>query len=184
MILSKSQQEKNNYDTIVFCNRNISKIIIPNFIEIIDSYAFYECQRLQSIDFQSDSKLNIIGKLAFASSSINKIIIPPHLTRIDESAFSDCTQLSKVIIPENSELQTINDYAFETSQIKSFYIPSHLTNIKQYAFKSSYIQIIEISDNRDFHYIYDNICRHQSLVIIMIPKNVKLIHCESFKIDI
>lgn len=73
-IISKSSKEKEeenqNFDVLVFCVRDIEKVTIPNFIEIIDKYAFNDC-KIKSIEIPPDSKLRIIGK-NFNSSKRHK----------------------------------------------------------------------------------------------------------------
>ena len=57
MIIGKSTLEQEHYDVLVFCIRNIENIKIPDFIEIIDSYSFQECHKLQSVEFPSNLKI-------------------------------------------------------------------------------------------------------------------------------
>ena len=56
-IIGKSKIEQENYDVLVFCVRNVEKVIIPSFIEIIESHSFENCSKLQLCEFQPNSKL-------------------------------------------------------------------------------------------------------------------------------
>ena len=51
LLIGKSNLEEEKYDVLVFCCRDVEKITIPNFIEIISPYAFDSCKRLQQIEF-------------------------------------------------------------------------------------------------------------------------------------
>ena len=42
-ILRKSTSNKENFDVLVFCVRDVEKVTVPNFIEIIGPYAFENC---------------------------------------------------------------------------------------------------------------------------------------------
>ena len=70
LILRKSNPEKENFDILVFGFRNIEKVVIPSFIEVIEPCAFSSCTQLRQVEFYEDSKLRIIGKNAFYDSSI------------------------------------------------------------------------------------------------------------------
>lgn len=70
IILRKSNPEKENFDVLVFAFRNIEKVVIPSFIEVIEPCAFSSCTQLRQVEFYEDSKLRIIGKNAFYDSSI------------------------------------------------------------------------------------------------------------------
>ena len=170
MIIGKSSIDKNNYDMLVFCSRNVKKAKIPDFIEIISSYAFEFCNQLQSIEFSTDSKLQIIEKNAFHLTSLNKIMIPRHINKIGNNAFSYCINLRKIEFQTNSELQIIESDAFDNTPIISFSIPPHFALASGDIFGSNNsLQIIEIDQNSIIECIDTNLfskCKH---VIIMIP---------------
>ena len=71
----------------------------------IGSYAFSNCEKLQTIIIQDNFWLQAIDEYAFANSSTNNIVIPSSLSVIDDYAFSSCYKLTKVEIPENSNLE-------------------------------------------------------------------------------
>lgn len=130
-IIGKSSLEQENYDVLAFCVRNVKKVTIPSFIEIIQSYAFEYCEHLQEIEIPSDSKLRIIEDNAFYLTAIESINIPPHLTQINEHAFHCCEKLKKVEIPINSELHLIGKKAFALTMIEKILIPSNLVELKE-----------------------------------------------------
>lgn len=73
MIISK----KDNH--IVFVQRNIEELIIPSFINQINSYSFHLCKKLKSVEFEPDSKLSCIELNAFLDSSLSTISFPASL---------------------------------------------------------------------------------------------------------
>ena len=147
MIIGKTNINKDNYDCLIFCIRDIEHIQIPNFIEHICSCSFNNCARFEEIIFPSDSKLETIENYAFNSSRIKRITIESSVTSIEERAFSDCKHLEEIIIPSDSKLQTIGNYAFYFSIIKSITIPSSVKSIGRSAFDyCEMLQIIEINN--------------------------------------
>lgn len=69
-IVTKSSSEKENFDVLVFCRRNVETVVIPDFVEVIGPYAFNECKKLQQVEFTENSNIRIIDKFAFEGSSI------------------------------------------------------------------------------------------------------------------
>lgn len=134
MIIKKSNEEEENYDVLVFCERDIEKVTIPIFIKKIDSFAFQYCERLKEVEILPNSDLEIIDIHAFNRSSIEKFTVPPHLTLICEGAFSN-SKICMFEIPENSELKTIEKEAFTNSSIESFTFSPHITQISESLFQ-------------------------------------------------
>lgn len=144
MIIGKSTKEKTNFDVLVFCSRNATEIIIPDFIEIIGYSAFYECRRLKKIIIPANTKLKIIGKKAFKCT---KISIPSKVTKIGDWAFSSCYELHQIEIPNDSELQIIGEHALYEVPIETIFIPSQVTQIKNNAFDlCSELKTIQFSE--------------------------------------
>lgn len=74
-VCGKSSLEKDDYDVLVFCNRSIQDdITLPNFVSIIDEYAFDRC-KLKSLRIPVETKLQIIDDCAFCLSNIKTQLI-------------------------------------------------------------------------------------------------------------
>lgn len=153
MIVGKSDMKSDNYNVLIFYRRDLNTVTIPSFIEQISSYAFsnslieyilipsnvtqicefafQNCTKLKNIEFQENSKLEIIYDHAFTHTSIKNILIPSHVTKIGELAFSSCEKLQKVEISNNSELEIIEKNAFADSTIESLIIPSSILELKE-----------------------------------------------------
>lgn len=129
MIVAKSNPEEDNFDVLVFADCNIKHATIPSSIKTINSYSFFNCQILNSIEFSEGSELTSIHKCAFCWTNIHSITFPSNLTYIGKEAFSDVTSLETVNFPENSKLKIIKKKAFSESEIKSFTITSEVEKI-------------------------------------------------------
>lgn len=156
-ILIKKSSLTNEYDSIIFCNRHIEEVTIPNFIKYIEQLAFNECTHIRSIKFQNDSNLLVIGENAFANSSIKSLTIPKHLKIIDENAFTYCEELYKIEIPEDSELTKICYMALYQTSIESLFIPENLIDLEYgWCTATSYLMDVNIHPNNPKYKKYDD----------------------------
>ena len=111
-------------------NKSISSITIPNNIETIGSYTFYN-STLSDITF--NNKVEEIGEYAFGFTSLTSVNIPSNITTINNSAFVNCSLLTTVTLSEG--LTYIGDYAFQgCNSLTTINIPSTVTYIGKYAF--------------------------------------------------
>lgn len=170
LVLKKSSNEKEIFDVLFFCNKNVQTVTIPNFIEIIGSSAFDDCRNLKRVDIQSDSKLRIIEQSAFLFTSIEYFIFPHHLTKICQFSFSMCDKLSKVVIPNNSDLQIIESNAFCSTSLRSIFIPANIKQLDVFAFLyCNHLKIFEIDENVDIGLIDKKAFCQCKDAIIMVP---------------
>ena len=148
--------EKLGTATIVGYDSPDVDIIIPRSIKFhssdylvtyIGTNSFYFAN-IRNVEFEHDSKLQIIEEKAFFNSSLEKISIPSTVTRISSLAFNFCQQLQSVIIPENSKLKSFEKLTFFASGLKELTIPSNVVCISDGTFNgatklmSKYLQII------------------------------------------
>lgn len=84
----------------------VTKIILPDSIKTIESYAFFSCGMLE-------------------------ISIPASVSTIGASAFYGCKALKKLALPEG--LKTISRQLFTYSGVQAVYIPASVTSIEAYA---------------------------------------------------
>ena len=87
----------------------VTKIILPDSIKTIESYAFFSCGMLE-------------------------ISIPASVSTIGASAFYGCKALKKLALPEG--LKTIRRQLFTYSGVQAVYIPASVTSIEAYASNS------------------------------------------------
>lgn len=110
----------------------ITKVIIGNGITSIGDRAFYQCEKLESIDLPES--ITSIGSSAFCNCySLAEIDIPNNVTAIKDSAFESCTSLTTATLP--SKLTTLGTKAFiKCGKLKSVVIPDGVTAIGSYTF--------------------------------------------------
>lgn len=148
-ILGKSSPEKENFDVLVFSVRNIEKVTIPDFIEIIGPFAFYDCKKLKEIEISDNSKLRIIEKYAFDQTLIENFTIPRNLEQFNLECFSynlknisitpsnKCFKLfeNKLILGKsNPNKNNYDKLIFSIPDIERIAIPNSIEIIEPYSF--------------------------------------------------
>ena len=98
---------------------------IDSSIDTIGSFAFYQCNKLMSINFSNAKKLRIIRRSAFAyCTSLTEVYFPDSLKSfIGYGAFWHCHSLKHAKFSENSQLEDIYSGTFADTNIKQFRIP-------------------------------------------------------------
>ncbi|KAK8833772.1 hypothetical protein M9Y10_016372 [Tritrichomonas musculus] len=157
-------------NSISFAKEGIECLIVPSFINRIDSYVFYKCKSLKEIIFFDDSQLCYIGKEAFTETSLESIIIPPKVSFIGVAAFYYCISLRKISFAENSQIETIGKDAFSSTPVLNMTIPPSVRYIKDAFYTCDELKTIEFLSDR----FYDNICLYgcRCLFLVSFP-NVK-----------
>lgn len=94
-----------------FKNTSITSITIPSTVAEVRAGAFSECADLNSVTFEGNGALTVIGNLAFANCvSLTSISLPDSVTTIGVSAFASCYELTAVSV--GAAIQNIGDEAF------------------------------------------------------------------------
>lgn len=77
-------------------NPNITSVTLPDSMELIGNSAFYECTKLNTINWPKNCKIATIDKNAFYNTPITKIKIPNSVTAINDYAFYNvgCTSIN------------------------------------------------------------------------------------------
>ena len=131
------------YDSRDYCNAIIEtesntliagcqNTVILNSVTSIDSYAFYNCSGLTSVNIPN-SVTSIGNSAFFGCSGLTSVNIPNSVTSIGYSAFGGCYELTSVNIPNT--VTYIGSRAFQDcSGLTSVNIPNSVTSIGDYAF--------------------------------------------------
>lgn len=173
-LLGKSEENVDDFDVLIFARRNIEHAKIPSNIKRIGQYSFYNCHKLQTIEFPVDTKLVSIGSYAFYSSSIESIKIPFFVQMIGNFSFFSCGKLQKVEFFNNSELRSIGNYAFYNTSIKAIAIPKSVKTIGDKAFSScSKIKCVEFCSDSKLQSLGNSAFYSIPIETITIPSRVK-----------
>lgn len=188
-LLTKSNYNSEDNDTLIFARRNIKFASIPCFIKTINSFAFNCCKLIRKIKFAKNSMLKIICKNAFNNSSIEDILIPSSVVTIEANAFYECRRLNKIEFEKNSNLLQIGKYAFSKTSIKSIQIPSKVCKIGKKAFYNcSNLINVNFLDDSNLSILKIDAFNYQSIISLsitsfdtFIPENL-LAKCSNIKI--
>lgn len=113
---------------------NLTSVIIPSTVTAFGSHVFYGCSKLQSIVLP-DGITSISDSLFNGCSSLSSVNIPDGVTYIGSAAFNGCRSLSSLSFPNS--LKTIARYAFSgCSGLSTIELPETLTNINEGAFQN------------------------------------------------
>ncbi len=130
----------------------IEKIVLPSSVNNIDRQAFYECDKLVTLEMSNSSiteipyevfygcdslkyisfpnELTTIGEWSFFNcSSIENLSFPDSVKVIDNGAFISCSKLNDVELPISLTLLGIGAFN-DCDSIQNFVIPSNVTEIK------------------------------------------------------
>lgn len=137
----------------------VKHLFIGKELNTIGSESFSYFTNLESIEFESGSKLSSIGSYAFAGCrSLKHVALPDSVTSIGEAAFLDCEKLKKVKLGKDSTLRTLGPSAFiNCKKLEDIELPKALESIGDYAFSG---------------------CANLSAIVI--PSNVKTVGEEAF----
>ncbi len=123
----------------------IKQLILPESLERIDDYAFYQMYSL--VDIELPQGLKSIGTCAFEKCTFLKsIVIPEGIKTVETACFCDCDMLESVKLPDS--LTAIEGCAFyRCDMLHDIKLPQGLKMIGLDAFALSGLQEIYIPDS-------------------------------------
>ncbi|MCR4743196.1 MAG: leucine-rich repeat protein [Treponema sp.] len=165
-----------NIDSFKGCS-SLKTITLPNSLETIGDYAFYNCTSLTNISFPDS--LETIGDEAFYNcASLKTITLPNSLETIGDEAFYNCTSLTNISFPNS--LETIGDYAFcNCTSLTNILFPDSLESIGKYAFCSC-SNLLTISFPEALVSIGDHPFYNCSLLELTVPKCITTLRKDFF----
>lgn len=123
--------------------KSLKRVVFGENVEDIGSFSFYNCNRLNKIDFSKCKKLSYIGENAFSKSSILSVKLPDTLNYVDRFAFRECKSLQYAKLP--SDILVIEDGLFDGCYaLDDVTIPSRIKRVGKYAFSETSISEIEL----------------------------------------
>lgn len=137
-------------------NLNLSKIIFPKTLMVIQSRAFYNQSKLmETISFPEN--LISIGDMAFSGcSSINMIELPVSLQTIQRDAFNDCSNISGVIC-DAVEPPAVMSGAFDGVAKDNFTVEVPAQSVTRYKTESGWSDFRRIAAHYDFSVSRDRV---------------------------
>jgi hypothetical protein len=153
--------------------------------------SFRECKSLESVTFESGSRMERIEEYVFYESGLKSILIPSSVFVLGNWSFRECNSLESVIFESGSRLERIGECAFYKSGLQSIEIPGRVTFIGGFAFARISLTSISVSpDNTRFRLReffledFDGSTIHRyfgSCRSIVIPSSVFVLGKESFR---
>ena len=127
-------------------NSKLEYVVIPNTVEKIEQYAFFECRSLKQVVFEEGSKCKIIEKSAFRYAPIEKFVGCTVLEKIENLAFGNGWKTLKefTFSDTNKEFPA---HIFSATQLSTATIGSNVSVMSPYMFFNSAIEEIHISGN-------------------------------------
>ncbi len=87
-----------------FMNGKIKEVSIPDSVETVGKFAFYDCKDLDKVRFGKGVK-RIETSAFYGCESMKSITLPNRLEALGACAFSDCEELIKVRLPDSAKLE-------------------------------------------------------------------------------
>ena len=111
---------------------------IPDSINIIWKYAFFNNQTVKEIHFSSTSNLITIKESAISHcTELTTFDIPSKVNKVEKYAFSSSAKLTSLDFSACTNLTKLNNSAFANcSSLSSIGIPSSVTTIATWTFKN------------------------------------------------
>ena len=138
-------------------NNTITSVEIPDGVESIDKYAFYNCKLLSKVVLPDS--LESIGEKAFAECSVLKSINLGKVRIIRDKAFNLCDSLTCDDIggADLSSLYAVGAYAFEGTRFTEIHLNS-LSRVSDGAFANcAYLTTVELGERtRISAYMFQN----------------------------
>ena len=195
IIVGKTNHNSDDYDIIIFANRNIKHFKVPSSITRIGPYSF-DRSSLKFLEFEENSKLTIIDQMAFNYSNLEYIKIPSSLKVLNEDWLGNINHGIQIeISPGNSnfklnENKTIlfgksdpnNDY-FDViirslKSMQNIVIPSYIKRINSYAFVCNNLKSVEFEAGSKLTYIGKYAFYRAEIRNVTIPPTVKYLLSE------
>lgn len=116
-----------------FSNSFIDSVTIPDTVNEIGNYAFYNCKELETIDLPGG--LTTIGNSAFENCSALRIFYSPSkLNTIGERAFANCTHLGTAVLSSNRLTEIKSEAFIGCTALIGMVIPENVLNVGDRAY--------------------------------------------------
>ena len=114
----------------------LTKAKFGNPLKVIQSYLFYDCKSLKTLEYNPNCVPTSVESYAFSGCKAmteTDIVLPQSVVNIGEGAFSGCTSLEGYTVPNH--VKTVGDYAFQNCEkMKAVVIKPSVKSIGNGAF--------------------------------------------------
>ncbi len=133
--MSANTSNEQLYSGFTYCTA-LTSVYLPQNIDDIGDYCFYNCSGLTSINIPNSVKY--IGYSAFTNCyRLSEIRIPSSVTSIDTACFAYCSGATSLVFEEGCQLKTIPSSGFmNCDSLTTITIPEGITTINTSAFYS------------------------------------------------
>lgn len=126
--------------------KNLSEVILPDKVGIIENGAFYDCDNLT--DLRLPLMADSIQNDAFRNcSALKSVTIPSGLRTLTNTAFNGCTSLEEVKIADSRVPLDIRSGAFSTCPVKNIYIGREIDSQLPAFFRTESLERIELGED-------------------------------------
>lgn len=122
---------------------NEAEYHIPDFVEIIKEYAFYENLYIQKLTMSDNVKT--VGEWAFRDmAELREVELSDNIKEMPFHCMSFCYKLEKIKLP--ADLKVIGDYSLSGNSIKEIELPYGVEHLGYYALSGLDITTLSIPD--------------------------------------
>jgi hypothetical protein len=156
-------------------------IVIPSSVIVLGKQSFYECKSLESVTFESGSRLERIEESAFFRSGLRSVLIPSSVIVLGKWNFYQCNSLESVTFESDSRLERIEESAFFRSGLKSILIPSSVVVLGEWSFRGcKSLESVTFESDSRLERIEESAFRESGLRSILIPGTVTFVDSSAF----
>jgi len=148
-ISGSGNMENYIYDKNCRWGNYLKNIIVESSVTSIGDFAFCNCESVESVSFEKNSKINYIGESAFYDNKHLKTITLEnisYLTELSDDLFQFCEQLTSISIP--TAIRIIGEGVFQGTGLASVFIPEYVESIGSTALENV-LNLQEINVDKD-----------------------------------
>ena len=133
----------------------------------IGDYAFSECTSLSRVVFPT-TKLSSIGGYSFNKCALKEVFVPKCVETLKSAAFHNCNQLSEFTLESNSSITSLYKYLFYSSMVASFCVTKNVKSITSGAFENSmYLKTITVEDGNQCFAMHEGVLTNNKKTLLI-----------------
>ncbi|MBE6182592.1 MAG: hypothetical protein E7148_07885, partial [Rikenellaceae bacterium] len=126
---------------------NLQSVTLPSTIKYIED-AFRGCPQLTTLEFPSDSQLEVIDGGFQQLTALEKVSLPASLKSLREYAFQDCSSLKEIEFAQTGALDSIGHGVFQNcTALSTVTIPASVTTIDSGFAGCTALESVQFAEN-------------------------------------